>query len=254
MIVYRRQLSIGSRVLVGAVVALGLSLPAFAQNPPAQPQRPAARPPAAQPARPAPAPAAQAAAVATDGPAAEWLKVCGKDEKNNADVCSVTNYIIAEAGNVVGEVRVLEAKQGKETKRVLEALVPPGFLLQPGVNLVIDDQKQPIPGRYRVCFPNACLSEIPLTDDTLSKLRKGNVATFFAANPQGQWVGAKVTLAGFTKVFDGASLDPKVYEEKRKQFEEGQNKLQTELLKRADEQRQKMQQESGAAPAATPAP
>jgi invasion protein IalB len=222
--------------------------------PKAAPPKPAAPRPAAQ----APKPAAPnlprvtpATAPPNGGPAPEWLKVCGKDEKTSTELCTVTSYITADAGNVVGEIRVLDVKRDKENKRIIEALVPPGFLIQPGVNLVIDDAKTPIAGRYRVCFPNVCLAEVQLTDESLASIRKGSTLTFFAANPQGQWVGAKTSLAGFSAAYDGAALDPKVYEERRKTFEDSQNQLQSALLKRAQEQRAKVAGEGApAAPAA----
>jgi invasion protein IalB len=272
--------SLTSRLVLAGAVALVLPASiASAQAPsliqPQQPKPPAAAPAAPRPAAPKPAapkPAAQARpsapapaapnlpkttpAVAPPAgqPAPEWLKVCGKDEKTKTELCTVTSYITADAGNVVGEIRILDVKREKENKRIIEALVPPGFLIQPGVNLVIDDNKTPMPGRYRVCFPNVCLAEVQLTDESLAGIRKGSTLTFFAANPQGQWVGAKTSLAGFSAAYDGAALDPKVYEERRKSFEETQNKLQSALVKRAQEQRGKIQggDAGTAAPAAAP--
>lgn len=231
------KISTLGRGLAGAAVALALSAPvAFAQQP-------------ATPAAPA-APAATAKPATTIQP--EWLKVCGKDEDGKTEVCSTTSYITADAGNVVGEVRVFEAKREKETRRIFEALIPPGFLIQPGVNLVIDDPKAPTAGRYRICFPNACLTEVQMNDELLNKMKKGNQLTFFAANAQGQWVPAKVSLSGFTKVFEGAPLDPKEYEARREKFQESQKQLQQQLVQRAEEQRKKLQEQgkAGAAPAA----
>jgi invasion protein IalB len=250
----------GRAVAVAACAAFAMVAAdaAFAQAPAPQ-AKPPARPRAA-PARPAQQAATPAVApINPNVKQPEWLKVCGHDDNAKADICQVTSYILGDAGNVVGEVRLFEAKQGKETKRVFEALVPPGFLIQPGVNLVIDDNKQPVPGRYRVCFPNLCLAEVPISDDTLAKLRKGKLLTFFVANAQGQWVGARVALTGFGATYEGAALDPKVYDAKRKEFEESQNKLQSELAKRAEEQRKKLQEQQtsqapGAAPAAPAAP
>lgn len=261
----RLLMPFGRAISGAALVAALMGTAAQAQNAQQPAQRPAqaqpaqrpaapAQPPAQQPAAPA-APAAPGAAAAPAGPPPEWMKVCAKDDKQNADVCSTSNYILAEAGNVVGEVRVFEVKQGKETKRVFEALIPPGFLIQPGVNLVVDDEKKPTAGRYRVCFPNLCLTEVPLTEDVIGKFKKGKELTLFAANPQGQWVGAKVTLAGFGKAYDGPAMDPKAFEEKRKTFDESQSKLQAELMKRAEEQRKKLQEGGAAAPApGAPAP
>jgi invasion protein IalB len=190
---------------------------------------------------------ATAAAAKTDP---HWIKICGKDPKNDAQMCGTENYLLADAGNVVGQIRVLDIKNGKDSKRVFAVQIPVGFLLQPGVNLVVDNDKTPIKGKYTVCFPNGCVAEVPLDDSALAQLKKGSELTLFAANPQGKWVGAKASLAGFTKAYDGPSADPKTYNAEKKAFMEKQNKLQAALLKRADAQRQKLEDsKKDAAPA-----
>lgn len=224
----------------GAALAFAFAAPA------ALAQTPAPKP--ATPAKQAAAPAAPA------GPTPEWLKVCGKDEKTKTELCSVASYILDGHGNVRGQIRVLDVTRVKddkttEKKRIMEAMIPPGFLIQPGINLVIDDSKTPIPGRYRICYPNACVTEVQLGDDVLASIKKGNNLQIFFANQKGEWLGARVSLAGFSAAYDGKALDPKVAEQKRKEFEESQNKLQSELAKRAEEQRKKLQEQS-AAPAA----
>ena len=95
-----------------AGVALGLAAsPAFAQAPA----------PAAAPAKQAAAPAAPA------GPAPEWIKVCGKDEASKTELCSVASYILDGQGNVRGQIRILDVTRDKEKKRIIEAMIPPGF-------------------------------------------------------------------------------------------------------------------------------
>jgi len=196
---------------------------------------------------------APAAPAAPASPAPEWIKVCGTDEASKTELCSTASYILDGQGNVRGQIRVLDVTREKEKKRIIEAMIPPGFLIQPGINLVIDEEKTPVPGRYRICFPNACITEVLLSDDLLGKLRKGNNLNLFFANQKGEWLGARVSLAGFSASYDGKPVTPEVAEQKRKAFEEGQNKLQAELAKRAEEQRKKLQG-SGAAPAAPAAP
>jgi invasion protein IalB len=216
-----------------------------------------AGPALAQSKAPAKADAATAAASKIKPP--EWIKICGKDPQNGAELCGTENYLMAEAGNVVGQIRVLDVKNGKESKRVFAVQIPEGLLIQPGVNLVIDNDKTPIKGKYTVCFPNGCVAEVPMSDAALGQLKRGSELTLFAANPQGKWVGAKASLAGFTKAYDGPSADPKTYQAMRKAFMDKQNELQAALLKRADEQRKKLEKDgkdgqSEAAPAPAPAP
>src|SRR5690606_1594136 len=108
------------------------------------------------------------------------------------------------------------------------------------------DNKTPIPGRYRICFPNACVTEVLVSDDMLAQMRKGNNLQIFFANAKGEWLGARVSLAGFSASYDGKPIEPEVAEAKRKQFEDSQNKLQSELAKRAEEQRKKLQEGAAA--------
>ena len=199
----------------------------------------------------APAAPAENAAPAKADPAPEWLKLCGKDEQSKTELCSVNNYIIDGQGNVRGQIRVLDVTREKddktkEKKRIIEAMIPPGFLIQPGINLVVDDNKTPIPGRYRICFPNACVTEVLVSDDMLAQMRKGNNLQIFFANAKGEWLGARVSLAGFSASYDGKPIEPEVAAAKRKQFEDSQNKLQSELAKRAEEQRKKLQEGAAA--------
>jgi invasion protein IalB len=233
----RSALALAAMLTLGAASAFAQSAPA-----PAKPAAPAAGAPAAG------TPAADAPKVAP-----EWFKLCGKDQQSKADVCAVQSFALADAGNVVAEVRILEVKQGNTTKRALEALIPVGFLIPPGINLVIDEGK-PVAGRYTVCFPNGCIIEAQINDEFIANLKKGQNLVVYAANQQGAWVGAKVALSGFTKIFDGGPSDPKAYEEWRKKFEEAQQSvqqgLQAGLMKRAEEQRKKLQEQQGAAPAA----
>ena len=58
-----------------------------------------------------------------------------------------------------------------------------------------------------------------------------------------------VPLAGFGKAYDGPAIDPKVLEEQQK-------KLQSELERRSDELRKRLEQsgQAGGAPATTGAP
>jgi invasion protein IalB len=235
-------------LLAAAACAALLAGPASAQN------------------KPAAKPEATSSAAAKDlpkAPAPEWIKMCGKDAKAGTEICGTENFLLAAAGNVVGQIRVLDIKNGKESKRVFAAQIPEGFLIQPGVNLVVDNEKKPLQGKYTVCFPNGCVAEVPLSDDALNKLKKGDTLTLFAANPAGKWVGAKASLAGFTKAYEGPPTDPKDYQAKRKAFDDAQNALKQALLKRAEDQRQKFEAQQNAkagkpaasAPApATPAP
>jgi hypothetical protein len=77
-------------------------------------------------------------------------------------------------------------------------------------------------------------------------MKKGQGLIVQAINSTGQPISLVLPLADFAKAYDGPPTDPKV-------FEEQQKKLQDELQRRADEARQKLEQQQGT-PGASAAP
>jgi invasion protein IalB len=241
------------RVLAVALAAAGMLAAAIVVAPPtfAQNGKPAAKPKPAPKAAPAPAPAAQPAAPTQPAPAqaaappqlmySPWVKFCGKNqETGNKQVCVVTKDGKLENGMPVAIVQLFEP-EGQP--KVLRITVPLGMQLQHGTRLILD-QEQPMQEPYKICFPVGCMSDYPVTDDMVTKLKKGKMITLQAINMQGTPISLPMPLTDFGKAYDGPPTDPKV-------FEEQQKKLQEELQKKAEEARKKLesQQPSAQAPA-----
>jgi invasion protein IalB len=240
------------RALSAALAAAGLLAAGLMAPPPAlaQNNKPAAKP-APKPATPKPAPAAQAPAQPQQ-PAQEqaappqlmyspWVKFCGKNqETNNKQVCVVTKDGKLENGMPVAVVQLFEP-EGQP--KVLRVTVPLGMQLQHGTRVILD-QEQPLQEPYKICFPVGCMSDYPVTDDIVAKMKKGKMITLQAINMQGTPISLPMPLTDFAKAYDGPPTDPKV-------FEEQQKKLQEELQKKAEEARKKLegQQPSAQAPA-----
>src|SRR6185437_7603150 len=225
-----------------------LAIPALAQQP-AAPAKPAA--PKAAPAKPAqqkpqqtqqPAPA-QPPATAEQQPQlmySPWIKVCGKgQETNNKEVCVVTKDGRLENGMPVAIVQLFEP-EGEA--KVLRVTVPLGMQLQHGTRMMID-QGTPAQQPYKICFPVGCMSDYPVTDDMIAKMKKGQTITLQAINMQGTPISLPMPLADFAKAYDGPPTDPKVVEEQ-------QRKLQEELQKKAEEARKKLEAQQPATAAA----
>jgi invasion protein IalB len=245
------------RALTAAFAAAGLlaaatlmAAPALAQQP--KPAKPAEKKVA--PAKPAQAPAAAPAAPAQPQAAAAppqlmyspWLKVCGKGpETNNKQVCVLSKDGRLENGMPVAVVQLFEP-EGEA--KVLRITVPLGMQLQHGTRMIID-QGQPAQEPYKICFPVGCMSDYPVTDDMIAKMKKGQQIVLQAINMQGTPISLPLPLNDFAKAYDGPPTDPKVVEEQ-------QRKLQEELQKRAEEARKKLesQQPTAGAPAAPAAP
>lgn len=187
---------------------------------------------------------AQDAAAPKDAPAAAadqptWLKVCGEDPKEKKEVCVVAQEIRAETGQFLASVAVREIKGDKQ--KVLSVFVPTIMLLQPGLRVQIDEGKQ-IPGKYAICFPDRCYAEIPIGDDFIDSMKKGTDLSITTLNQQARGVSFKLTLAGFTKSYEGAPMDTK-------ELEAQQEELQKELQKRAEDARKRLLEQQGGAPA-----
>jgi invasion protein IalB len=247
------------RALTATMATAGLTAVLLAASP-ALAQAPAPAPAAKQPAKPAapatkqapaaaPAPAGQPAQAAQDAPQlmySPWMKVCGKGpDTNNKQVCVLTKDGRLENGMPVAIVQLFEP-EGEP--KVLRVTVPLGMQLAHGTRMIID-QEQPAQQPYKICFPVGCMSDYPVTDDIIAKMKKGQSITVQAINMQGTPISLPLPLTDFAKAYDGPATDPKA-------FEEQQRKLQEELQKKAEEARKKLEasQPTAQAPAAATPP
>jgi invasion protein IalB len=231
----------------GLLTAAMVATPALAQQPP---KPPAPKPAPAKPAPQKPQQPPQAQQPPQQQTGAEqqpqlmyspWLKVCGKGpETNNKQVCVLTKDGRLENGMPVAIVQLFEP-EGEA--KVLRVTVPLGMQLQHGTRMIID-QGQPAQSPYKICFPVGCMSDYPVTDDMIAKMKKGQQIIVQAINMQGTAISLPLPLNDFAKAYDGPPTDPKVVEEQ-------QRKLQEELQKRAEEARKKLEAQQPAAQAPT---
>ncbi len=244
---------LATTVLLGAGVAIA-PVAASAQQT-QTPQRPAQRPAAPAPAAPA-QPAAPAAGAAT-GPSivqvkpepsqTEWTKVCGKDEGANKEICYTTRDFVSDQGQPVLAVAVYDVKN--EPTKIVRFLMPLGLLLAPGIRFGVDNA-QATPGRYAICFPNGCFAEATVNEAAINTVKRGTTLNVSVQNQVGREVTFAIPMAGFGKAYDGPPIDPK-------KLEDQQKALQSELEKRQEELRKRLEGGSSAAPpagGAAPAP
>ena len=240
------------RALTATLAAAGLlaaglfvAPSALAQQPPAQkPAAPKPAPKQAPAAKPAEQPPQQAAADQPQLMYSPWMKVCGKGpDTNNKQVCVLTKDGRLENGMPVAIVQLFEP-EGEP--RIMRVTVPLGMQLAHGTRLLID-QAPPAQQPFKICFPVGCMSDYPVADDMVGKMKKGQMLTVQAINMQGTPISLPLPLNDFAKAYDGPPTDPKV-------FEEQQRKLQEELQKKAEEARKKLEGQQGAAAPTAPAP
>ncbi|WP_445504036.1 invasion associated locus B family protein [Microvirga sp. G4-2] len=227
----------GSVIARASTIAMALALgaaPGLAQT---SGQAPKAKQPApkAQPAQPQQQNAQQpqnaglvTVALKAEPSQTEWTKVCGKDEGAKAEVCYTTRDFVTDKGQRIVAVALYDVK-GKTSQKLMRIMMPLGFLVPPGVRIVVD-KSQPVGGRYASCMPNGCFVEAPVKDDFVAALKKGTTLTISARNQVGREVAFAIPAEGFGKAFDGPPIDPKVLAEQQK-------KVQEELQKQAEELR-----------------
>jgi invasion protein IalB len=207
-----------------ACVFLIASTGAFAQA--KKPAPPAQAPPAqtqAAPAQGQPQAPVKVELVPTQN---DWAKVCP-----DPATCSTMRDFSSQAGQPpVLELIVSEIK-GQDAR--MRLLLPVGLLLPPGFRFYIDKGSL-FAGTFQICFPNGCIAEASLKGPTLDQLKKGSILSVVVKNQAAVEVTIDIPVAGFGRSFDGAAVDPKV-------FEEQQKKLQEELQKRAEEERKRLE-------------
>jgi invasion protein IalB len=232
-----------------ALAVFGIAATAFCATPalaqqPAKKPAPAAKPAPAQPPQQAQPPQGQQQAAQGQPQLmySPWMKVCGKGQDTGGkQVCVLTKDGRLENGMPVAVVQLFEPEGQPKMMRVT---VPLGMQIQHGTRVIID-QSPPVNEPYKICFPIGCVSDYPVSDDMIKQMKKGTTLTLQAINMQGTPISLPLPLSDFAKAYDGPATDPKV-------FEEQQQKLQSELQKKAEEARKKLEQQPGAAAPAAP--
>ena len=164
-----------------------------------------------------------------------WFKACTKQE--DVDICNVQSIIVAESGQLITGVSLLELK-GKVNQRVFQITVPSGRMVPPGIALQVDGgQSRKI--NYAICLPDRCIGEVPLTDDLVNSFKRGQQLTLTSVNFQNQPNPIQVTLNGFTQAFDGPPLKQSDIEDRQRQLEDFVNKNNEEFQRKLREEQEK---------------
>jgi invasion protein IalB len=132
-----------------------------------------------------------------------WFKVCTKQEDN--DVCIVQNLLAASSGQLITAVGLITVS-GKTNRKIMQVSVPSARLIPVGVQMQIDGGKaQKLD--YAICMPDKCVAEVPLTDQMIGSLKKGGELVLTSVNFQRAPNPIKISLEGFTGVFDGEPIE-----------------------------------------------
>ncbi len=174
--------------------------------------------------------APHAMAQEASAPDTPWVKICNTDPKTKKQICLITQELRTKNGQFLSSVAIREI--GNEARKTLLVAVPSGMLIQPGLKIQVDGNK-PQNAKFSICFPNACYAELPINDAVISGMKKGAELQVTALNQQAKPVPFKLTLNGFTAVYEGEPIDAAQLQRKNEE-------LQKELVKRAEAARKKL--------------
>jgi hypothetical protein len=120
--------------------------------------------------------------------------------------------------------------------------LPLGMSLQQGTRVVVDqNEAQSKQSAYSFCLQNGCMSDYEASPEMLANMKKGQTLYVQAIQVNGAAVTLSLPLSDFAKAYEGPPTDPKIIEEQQKKFQE-------DLQKRAQDMRDKLQSQGGAAP------
>ncbi|NJR13241.1 MAG: invasion associated locus B family protein [Phyllobacteriaceae bacterium] len=182
--------------------------------------------------------AGAAPAQAQTAPVQGWFKVCAKQA--DVDVCNTQQQVIAQNGQLVTAVSLLDIK-GKTNRKIFQISVPPGRLIEPGVGMAIDGG-QPQKMGYSVCFADRCIAEAELTDKLLASLKKGGKLTLTSINFQRQQNPVEITLEGFTAAIDGEPIQQTDAAARQKEVQDWVAKNKEDFEKKVLEAQEKAKQ------------
>ena len=105
--------------------------------------------------------------------------------------------------------------KGKAAQKPVRILVPLGFVVQPGIRIVVD-KSQPVAGRFSACLPYGCFVEASVKDDLITAIKKSSTMNVSARNQVGRAVTFAVPIAGLGKAFDGPPVETQVLADGRR--------------------------------------
>jgi len=230
--------------LGAAMLACGLSMTggaALAQTTP----KPAPAPPPGQ----APQPSGPVK-VELQPMQTPWVKICGKNQDNNKEVC----YTTRDFGQAADQPPILAVaiyQLQDDDRRIARFLLPLALMLKPGFRLFID-KEEPLQGYFAFCYQNGCFAETNLDGKMIAKLKKAQTANVVVKNSGNNEVTFSVPMKDFGAVFDGPATDIKALQQQEQQGQQQQQEAEKQLAEKLQKQHELEQQNAQPAPAPQP--
>ncbi len=131
----------------------------------------------------------------------DWEVACQEVEQDGKTqkVCEM-RQILVQTDTDKEWLRIAVSYADNSKEPVLRIFTPLGVLLQPGMELKVDDA-EPMRMQYAVCLarPPRCLVAGPMDNNLVSLLKRGIKGTITFVLPNNKKVAAPFSLSGFTK-------------------------------------------------------
>lgn len=136
-----------------------------------------------------------------------WKIRCNSEEANKAEQkrgkCEVfQQLLVQETKKRFAEFAIGFPEGQNEARGIM--ILPLGVLLEPGVEMQIDDQ-QSFKFKIRYCEPGGCAAFLSLNDQVLNMMRNGKVAKITLQSAQGKSLTFEMSLKGFGDMFKQVS-------------------------------------------------
>ncbi|HRQ61875.1 MAG TPA: invasion associated locus B family protein [Alphaproteobacteria bacterium] len=136
-----------------------------------------------------------------------WKIRCNTDEAQKAEnkrgKCEVFQQLIVQESKQRFAEFAIGFPEGQNEARGI-MILPLGVLLEPGVEMQIDDQ-QSFKFKIRYCEPGGCAAFLSLNDQVLGMMKGGKIAKVTLQSAQGKSLTFEMSLKGFGDVFKQVS-------------------------------------------------
>lgn len=145
------------------------------------------------------APETQSAETVVSG----WGTQCQSQTRGGTANCAMEQRVVLKA-NRQQLARVTISVPGETKKPVLAIVLPLRINLEPGFEFQIDEQESQTL-KLRSCDGNGCFMTIPLSDNTLGKMKAGGKLKLTFQDLTGDKITVTAPLTGFSKAYDAIS-------------------------------------------------
>lgn len=149
---------------------------------------------------------------ASGGASDGWIKVCRADEKTKKEVCQTGYDLRTTSGQFLASVSVMEMTG--EARKIVRLIVPTGLLLQPGLNVQVDEGKAE-EGKFGWCAPDGCVAQMVAGDAFVAALKKGKAVTINGQGQAANPVAFTFPLASFKTANEGKPIDAEAFKQRQ---------------------------------------